>query len=1387
MDGHDSVWLLCDRLRAEKLLVSSEVTSLRDLHITLERKLTDLGSLSWMNRHYQIILSRLLSSHALVSPENTAAIASKLEAVEVVEAYKRLGYHHSEVARGLQLLLSSPKSVAELLHSVDGSQTISTEDAVQSMFSLIYGNGIFPSDEKIILEVLTHLVKVQLVCANDPRLILRKGNAAFPRLYRLFSESLFTSKIFLTSALHDSVMLVLCQDDIFLDIDPSKSVLRFPMVERVRRFGDDPTSSLYHKKVAAHRKIIVEKLVLLAHNFIKGICDSLNIFPASLIYLVKELHMSLVNRGLSDSEVMLICSDLIVTNLICPAIANPETIGIISDTPISHIARFNLMQIGQIIQTLVLSRHEAPPPHFHIFATQFRDSQISTIVETLLAKPTPSLDSLFPVLLAGSNRTHELFCRQHFMGSLFEVNVLLSILQDGIVENISSASIRDDLSFIGKKLPNSFTSGLPAADVTPPSQQTGSRLRNFRDKVQTSLNASSPQKNTSPIKSASATVQEQSTQLSKEYFDLVLFINESNGERIGLIAEETYMESIGKDTNKRSRKGKEKRARFVETSSIVGSAISDRTTDHASDLEEETADEVASVSSSQEAPQEDKLLLMEEDNASTLPDNVSDVGGMSGRGSPSLSGRDTPLSQLNRDNEAMEQEGDIATASISAGVAAVSLEQRDLPSVPIAVRKENAEGLEEKFGKFTVPTSDQNRTYRDDQRSLLSDSWSTNVVASDDETSAPVPPLPQLPPLDIDNNRAARAVNRTSSVGGGNLGEDRSDTWSLDAIASDSEADGGRERERQVRDIQEDVQERERAEANQAELIAAVQFIDVTSGDRMRRQSSGSSFSYSRSDVGSERDHEEERQNVPPLPAKPPVFRNSSNEPRSNDSRSIHSSPVSRDRPPIEVSVPGPSRVDVGPPKRTLGIFQGLQKVGDKVRKGIASTPLRQLPHSSTLSDLFGDNSVSSNQAPGLSSSRSENRLADMDRLADDILAKYQKQSPSVLIDVSDEVRVDPTSSITREEIEDNTPYYCPEKLSQCRAFLDAKRKLRLVLSSAGGLPSVELSKEEKERSGNDRDQLTGLLRTLLAEAINGRQQVLSAHIREVMRCIQVFDSKGIRKLLKTLREEHRRRTSYVTYLQNSRLTLLRLTSYLDRLSSRIARERNLTSDCLVDVLIRFYLENKDSSVRVFIHDFSTLKAQDEKIEALTKTLNHLYTRMTKSSMWSDSPTSMLTYSRLALERVLMAHIHVTAFYPNHEADRHRDDLFQKAASRLARTITPDHPMLRIPRVLHGEAPWPSAQAEINVINAYKAAKDKLACIVRCCETISNLVSMAPGVGAAAADDVTPVLVYVLIQANPPALFSNLQYIQSFCFLEGAEGYWFTQFTAAIEVIKTLL
>jgi len=56
---------------------------------------------------------------------------------------------------------------------------------------------------------------------------------------------------------------------------------------------------------------------------------------------------------------------------------------------------------------------------------------------------------------------------------------------------------------------------------------------------------------------------------------------------------------------------------------------------------------------------------------------------------------------------------------------------------------------------------------------------------------------------------------------------------------------------------------------------------------------------------------------------------------------------------------------------------------------------------------------------------------------------------------------------------------------------------------------------------------------------------------------------------------------------------------------------------------------------------------------------------------------------------------------------------------------------------------------------AFKLPSDKVNCVSRVASTIMNLLSLAADRSVPAADDFLPVLVYVIIQANPPGLLST--------------------------------
>ncbi|KAG5835000.1 hypothetical protein ANANG_G00267470 [Anguilla anguilla] len=439
-------------------------------------------------------------------------------------------------------------------------------------------------------------------------------------------------------------------------------------------------------------------------------------------------------------------------------------------------------------------------------------------------------------------------------------------------------------------------------------------------------------------------------------------------------------------------------------------------------------------------------------------------------------------------------------------------------------------------------------------------------------------------------------------------------------------------------------------------------------------------------------------------------------------------------------------------------------------------------------------------------------RLSTQVQAAEDILDKYRnikRSSPSEGApgaagdegpdtcgegesSMQESLREDALQNLSTEDMPDSASQTAPPQ-DHRYTFSDAKKKLRLALCSADSvvlplLPHASTRNGLPDHAEPEENEIVCFLKVQLAEAINLQDKNSIAQIQETTRCISRLDSRTCRKLLTAIADDYRKRAPYIAYLTRCRQGLQTSQAHLERMLQRVLRDKDVANRCFTAVCVRLFLQGMEAKMQGFIKAFQRCTASDDKTAAVEDFLRYLYGAMANDATWQYASEEQLQDAQAAIERSVMNRIFRLAFYPNQDGDVLRDQLLQEHIQRLSKVVTANHKALQIPEVYLKEAPWPSAQAEIRSVNAYKTPRDKVQCILRMCSTIMNLLSLANEDSVPGADDFVPALVFVLIKANPPCLLSTVQYINNFYAsrLSGEECYWWMQFTAAVEFIKTI-
>lgn len=623
----------------------------------------------------------------------------------------------------------------------------------------------------MLLKLLRDLIEIQIVVNDNPRRMLRAGSSAFARLYHRLHESMFSSKIFLTAALYEPLMRVLVNSDKMLEIDTRKVLESLPQKERVKMFGEE-NDPAFEANIRKYQEETIEQLYTLANNFIESITKNWSLFPSTLRWLVQTMNHQLKLTHISEKEINEIITDMVFTHFICATIVSPDLFGI-SDAPISEESRFNLIQIGQIIQMLALMKYNGNTKFDRLYK-KFKPNAVSRLLDTFMVNNAEEGVMAFHSQQIEFERSHVL-CTQN------ELNTFTEFLRN-VLENDELIISGDDRRQLGKSLnhlPEKFdtlTNGDSQGSPTHSSDGHGSRSKNslinlgkstknkLAKTISLGVNGASngDEHDLSSYNGSPVHVLEDSEQIIM----FPITISDENVLRPLTEEEVLKMNSIGQDIVDDSVLNLENIDKLEKSNQITGHLrpLPPKNTRFSISHDDASIGNSDNLEAVSEAPSNhssvtSSLELEENDQNDNLSDMVS--ANVSGRGSPNISGRDTPSSQVT-DGESVNQ----------------------IPTPQMAkIIQKNRSDIDDKFCKFEI----RNQIQGDETVSIVSDTWSTDVLASDSETvessnerttdrNFSTPLIPAAVVLPGDNNFHLEVADTRSES-----------NWSTDVLASDSE------------------------------------------------------------------------------------------------------------------------------------------------------------------------------------------------------------------------------------------------------------------------------------------------------------------------------------------------------------------------------------------------------------------------------------------------------------------------------------------------------------------------------------------------------------------------------------------------------------------------
>lgn len=135
----------------------------------MSEALEKLHQLAWVASQQRINLDGLIISRLEVSPSFSCQQANALEGACFIEGYRHLGFHEALFSEFLQRLRENAPLLAVCLASGEKLSPETMPTVISVVTSSLYANFLLGDDEKYCLQLLKHLMELQLVSSENPR------------------------------------------------------------------------------------------------------------------------------------------------------------------------------------------------------------------------------------------------------------------------------------------------------------------------------------------------------------------------------------------------------------------------------------------------------------------------------------------------------------------------------------------------------------------------------------------------------------------------------------------------------------------------------------------------------------------------------------------------------------------------------------------------------------------------------------------------------------------------------------------------------------------------------------------------------------------------------------------------------------------------------------------------------------------------------------------------------------------------------------------------------------------------------------------------------------------------------------------------------------------